>query len=147
MEDRSNHIAISKEENAVRQLISMISSDNRHVVHTTHPNYLSVVSHVQAFNISLFFFIFKLHLQVEQACLAISSLASDISSAMQLIKCDIMKPIEAVLKSSDEEELVSVLQVVVTLTFVSDHVAQKMLTKDVLKSLKALCAHKNSEAR
>ncbi|ONM24096.1 Phospholipase A I [Zea mays] len=115
MEDRSNHIAISKEENAVRQLISMISSDNRHVV--------------------------------EQACLAISSLASDISSAMQLIKCDIMKPIEAVLKSSDEEELVSVLQVVVTLTFVSDHVAQKVLTKDVLKSLKALCAHKNSEVQ
>jgi len=33
MEDRSNHVAISKEENAVRQLISMISSDNRHVVH------------------------------------------------------------------------------------------------------------------
>ncbi|GJN11593.1 hypothetical protein PR202_ga29794 [Eleusine coracana subsp. coracana] len=54
MEDRSNQVAISKEENAVRQLISMISSDNRHVV--------------------------------EQACLALSSLASDISSAMQLIK-------------------------------------------------------------
>jgi len=58
MEDRSNHIAISKEENAVRQLISMISSDNRHVVRTTHPNYLYLVSHVQALNISLFFFIF-----------------------------------------------------------------------------------------
>jgi hypothetical protein len=85
--------------------------------------------------------------QVEQACLALSSLASDISSAMQLIKCDIMKPIEAVLKSFDEEELVSVLQVVVSLTFVSDLVAQKMLTKDVLKSLKGLCAHKNYEAR
>lgn len=115
MEDRSNQVAISKEENAVRQLISMISSDNRHVV--------------------------------EQACLALSSLASDISSAMQLIKCDIMKPIEAVLKSSDDEELVSVLQVVITLTFVSDHVAQKMLRKDVLKSLKALCAHKNPEVQ
>ncbi|CAM0906077.1 unnamed protein product [Alopecurus aequalis] len=115
MEDHSNQVAISKEENAVRQLISMISSDNRHVV--------------------------------EQACLALSSLASDISSAMQLIKCDIMKPIEAVLKSFDDEELVSVLQVVVTLTFVSDHVAQKMLRKDVLKSLKALCAHKNSEVQ
>lgn len=115
MEDHSNQAAISKEENAVRQLISMISSDNRHVV--------------------------------EQACLALSSLASDISSAMQLIKCDIMKPIEAVLKSFDDEELVSVLQVVVTLTFVSDHVAQKMLRKDVLKSLKALCAHKNSEVQ
>ncbi|KAG8099844.1 hypothetical protein GUJ93_ZPchr0013g35958 [Zizania palustris] len=58
-----------------------------------------------------------------------------------------MKPIEAVLKSFDEEGLVSVLQVVVTLTFVSDHVAQKMLTKDVLKSLKVLCAHKNSEVQ
>ncbi|VAH29475.1 unnamed protein product [Triticum turgidum subsp. durum] len=81
MEDRTNQVAISKEENAVRQLISMISSDNRHVV--------------------------------EQACLALSSLASDISSAMQLIKCDIMKPIEAVLKSFDDEELISVLQVVV----------------------------------
>ncbi|KAM0856150.1 hypothetical protein ACQ4PT_049297 [Festuca glaucescens] len=115
MEDHSNQVAISKEENAVRQLISMISSDNRHVV--------------------------------EQACLALSSLASDISSAMQLIKCDIMKPIEAVLKSFDDEELVSVLQVVVTLTFVSDLVAQKMLRKDVLKSLKALCAHKNSEVQ
>ncbi|VAH29480.1 unnamed protein product [Triticum turgidum subsp. durum] len=115
MEDRTNQVAISKEENAVRQLISMISSDNRHVV--------------------------------EQACLALSSLASDISSAMQLIKCDIMKPIEAVLKSFDDEELISVLQVVVTLTFVSDHVAQKMLRKDVLKSLKALCAHKNSEVQ
>uniref|UniRef100_A0A0E0LLE1 Patatin n=1 Tax=Oryza punctata TaxID=4537 RepID=A0A0E0LLE1_ORYPU len=111
MEDRSNQVAISKEENAVRQLISMISSDNRHVV--------------------------------EQACLALSSLGSDISSAMLLIKCDIMKPIEAVLKSFDEEELVSVLQVVVTLTFVSDHVAQKMLTKDVLKSLKTLCENEN----
>ena len=55
MEDQSNHIAISKEENAVRQLISMISSDNRHVVHTTYPNYLSVVSHVQTLNMSLFF--------------------------------------------------------------------------------------------
>lgn len=85
-------------------------------------------------------------MQVEQACLALSSLGSDISSAMLLIKCDIMKPIEAVLKSFNEE-LESVLQVVVTLTFVSDHVAQKMLTKDVLKSLKTLCAHKNSEAR
>ncbi|KAM0874101.1 hypothetical protein ACQ4PT_037596 [Festuca glaucescens] len=115
MEDHSNQVAISKEENAVRQLISMISSDNRHVV--------------------------------EQACLALSSLASDILSAMQLIKCDIMKPIEAVLKSFDDEELVSVLQVVVTLTFVSDLVAQKMLRKDVLKSLKALCAHKNSEVQ
>ncbi|OAY70487.1 Phospholipase A I [Ananas comosus] len=104
MQDHNNRIAISKEENAVRQLISMISSDNRHVV--------------------------------EQACCALSSLASDVSLAMQLIKSDIMQPIESVLRSVDQEELISVLQVVVTLAFASDHVAQKMLTKDLLKSLK-----------
>lgn len=86
-------------------------------------------------------------LQVEQACFALSSLASDISLAMQLIKSDIMQPIESVLRSVDQEELISVLQVVVTLAFASDHVAQKMLTKDLLKSLKVLCAHKNTEAR
>lgn len=115
MQDHNNRLAISKEENAVRQLISMISSDNRHVV--------------------------------EQACSALSSLAADISLAMQLIKSDIMQPIESVLKSVAEEELISVLQVLVTLAFATDNVAQKMLTKDVLKSLKTLCAHKNIEVQ
>ncbi|KAK8947191.1 Microtubule-associated protein TORTIFOLIA1 [Platanthera zijinensis] len=80
MQDHTNGLAISKEENAVRQLISIISSDNRHVV--------------------------------EQAC---------------------------------PEELMSLLQVMVNLAFTSDNVAQKMLTKDILKSLKTLCAHKNIE--
>nr|XP_019707008.1 phospholipase A I isoform X2 [Elaeis guineensis] len=115
MQDHSNHMAVSKEENAIRQLISMISSDNRHVV--------------------------------EQACSALSSLAADVSLAMQLIKSDVMQPLESVLRSVDQEELISVLQVVVTLAFASDSVAQKMLTKDVLKSLKALCAHKNIEVQ
>lgn len=64
---------------------------------------------------------------------------------MQLMKSDIMQPIESVLKVAPEE-VISVLQVVVNLAFASDIVAQKMLTKDVLKSLKALCAHKNAEA-
>ncbi|KAG0472479.1 hypothetical protein HPP92_017025 [Vanilla planifolia] len=77
MQDQNNRLATIKEENAVRQLISMISSDNHHVV--------------------------------KQACSALSSLASDVSLAM--------------------------------------HVAQKMLKKDVLKSLKALCAHKNTEVQ
>ncbi|XP_042422913.1 phospholipase A I-like isoform X1 [Zingiber officinale] len=115
MQDHNNRVAISKEENAIRQLISMISSDDRHVV--------------------------------EQACFALSSLASDVSLAMQLIKSDIMQPIESLLKSVDQEELISVLQVLVTLAFVSDSVAQKMLTKDVLKSLKALYAHKSTEVQ
>lgn len=33
MQDQGNRVVIGKDENAVRQLISMISSDNRHVVH------------------------------------------------------------------------------------------------------------------
>ncbi|XVF87703.1 hypothetical protein PTKIN_Ptkin18bG0141800 [Pterospermum kingtungense] len=115
MQDQGNRAVVGKDENAVRQLISMISSDNRHVV--------------------------------EQACSALSTLAGEVSVAMQLMKCDIMKPIETVLKSPAPEELVSVLQVVVILAFGSDTVAQKMLTKDVLRSLKILCAHKNPEVQ
>lgn len=84
--------------------------------------------------------------QVEQACSALSSLAADVSIAMQLMKSDVMQPIETVLKSVSGEEVISVLQVVVKLAFASDTVSQKMLTKDILKSLKVLCAHKNPEA-
>lgn len=115
MQDQENRVVVGKDENAVRQLISMISSDNRHVV--------------------------------EQACSALSSLAGDVSVAMLLMKCDIMQPIIAVLKSFAPEEVKSVLQVVGQLAFASDTVAQKMLTKDVLKSLKLLCAHKNPEVQ
>ncbi|KAG6641648.1 phospholipase A I-like isoform X1 [Carya illinoinensis] len=113
MQDQGNRVVVGKDENAVRQLISMISSDNHHVV--------------------------------EQACSALSSLAADVSVAMQLIKADIMQPIETVLKSIGQEEVISVLQVVAKLAFASGTVAQKMLSKDVLKSLKLLCAHKNPE--
>lgn len=66
--------------------------------------------------------------------------------AMQLMKSDIMQPIGIVLKSVGPEELISVLQVVASLAFACDSVAQKMLTKDLVKSLKVLCAHKNTEA-
>ncbi|RWW15593.1 hypothetical protein GW17_00020563 [Ensete ventricosum] len=89
----------------------------------------------------------NVHIEVEQACFALSSLAADVSLAMQLIKSDIMKPIELLLRSIDQEELTSVLQVLSTLAFASDSVAQKMMTKDVLKPLKALCAHKSTEVR
>lgn len=65
---------------------------------------------------------------------------------MQLMKSDIMQPIETVLKSVPQGGVISVLHVVVKLAFASDAVAQKMLTKDVLKSLKLLCAHKTPEA-
>ncbi|GAB2298843.1 Phospholipase A I [Dionaea muscipula] len=115
MLDQANRVVVGKDENAVRQLISMISSDNRHVV--------------------------------EQACSALSSLAADVSVAMQLMKCDIMKPIATVLRSAVAEELVSVLLVVENLAFASDSVAQKMLSKDVLRSLKLLCAHRNPEVQ
>ncbi|CAI9783903.1 unnamed protein product [Fraxinus pennsylvanica] len=115
MQDEGNRVVVGKDENAVRQLISMISSENQHVV--------------------------------EQACIALSALASDIHVAMQLIKSDIMQSIERVLKSTRAEEVTSVLQIVVKLAFTTDVVAQKMLTKDVLKSLKLLCAQKNSEVQ
>ncbi|KFK40639.1 hypothetical protein AALP_AA2G022800 [Arabis alpina] len=115
MQDEGNRSVIGKDENAVRQLISMITSDNRHVV--------------------------------EQACVALSSLAREVGVAMLLMKCDIMKPTETVLKSSAPDEVISVLQVVVTLAFVSDSVSQKMLTKDMLKALQSLCAHKNPEVQ
>ncbi|KAL7088716.1 hypothetical protein ACP275_13G144600 [Erythranthe tilingii] len=115
MQDEGNRVVVGKDENAVRQLISMISSENQHVV--------------------------------EQACSALTALASDASVAMQLIKSDVMQPIERVLKSAESKEVISVLQVVVKLAFTSDSVALKMLTKDTLKSLKVLCAHKNPEVQ
>ncbi|KAI7755793.1 hypothetical protein M8C21_014917, partial [Ambrosia artemisiifolia] len=95
MQDEGNRVVIGKDENAVRQLISMISSEDQHV----------------------------------------------------LMKCDIMQPIKRVLTSDGPQELKSVLQVVGRLGFVSDIVAQKMLSKDVIKSLKLLCAHKDPEVQ
>ncbi|KAL4297329.1 hypothetical protein GQ457_12G017790 [Hibiscus cannabinus] len=115
MQDQGNRVVIGKDENALQQLISMISSDNRHVV--------------------------------KEACSALSTLARDVSVAIQLMKCDIMQRIRNVLKSPAQEKLVSVLHVLVTLAFGSDTVAQKMLNRDVLRSLKILCAHKNPEVQ
>lgn len=80
-----------------------------------------------------------------EACSALTSLASDVSVALQLMKCDIMQPIKRVLTSVGPQELKSVLQVVGKLGFISDTVAQKMLSKDVMKSLKSLCAHNDPE--
>ncbi|KAI4295872.1 hypothetical protein L6164_035870 [Bauhinia variegata] len=115
MQDQGNRVVVGKDETAVRQLISMMSSENRHVV--------------------------------EQACAALCTLSTDVSVALQLMKADIMQPIETVLKSMAREEVISVLQVVVKLAFTSDVVSEKMLTKDVLKSLKVLCAHKDPEVQ
>ncbi|KAL9681700.1 hypothetical protein QQ045_013487 [Rhodiola kirilowii] len=115
MQDHGNRMVVGKDENAVRQLISMISSDNRHVV--------------------------------EKACSALSSLAADVSVAMQLVRSDIMQPIESVLRSVAKDDVISVLQVVANLAFTSDAVAQKILTKDLLRSLKTLCAHNIPEVQ
>lgn len=143
MQDDGNRVVVGKDENAVRQLISMISSDNHHVVRR-----LAVLTNILLAYLLFCYIWFKNSnfWQVEQACSALSSLAADVSVAMQLMKSDIMQPIETVLKSVPEGEVISVLQVVVKLAFASDAVAQKMLTKDVLKSLKVLCAHKTPEA-
>ncbi|KAL4563085.1 hypothetical protein LXL04_027116 [Taraxacum kok-saghyz] len=115
MQDEGNRVVIGKDENAVRQLISMISSEEQHVV--------------------------------VEACSALTSLASDVSVALQLMKCDIMQPIKIVLTSVGPQVLKSILQVVAKLGFVSDTVAQKMLSKDVMKSLKLLCAHRDPEVQ
>ncbi|KAG8634374.1 hypothetical protein MANES_17G037100v8 [Manihot esculenta] len=115
MQDQGNRVVVGKDENAVRKLISMISSNNQHVV--------------------------------KQACSALLTFAGDVPVAIQLIKCDIMQPIQTVLKSVAHEEVISVLQVVATLAFTSDTVAQKILTKDLLNSLILLCAHKNPEVQ
>ncbi|CAK7351091.1 unnamed protein product [Dovyalis caffra] len=104
MQDQGNRVVVGKDINAVRQLISMMSSDNCHVV--------------------------------KQACSALSALAGDVSVAVQLMKSDILQPIETVLKSVAQEEVISVLQVVAILAFSSDTVSQKLLTRDMLRSLK-----------
>eukprot|EP00250_Pteridium_aquilinum_P010694 c19570_g1_i2 orf=492-3833(-) len=115
MEENGNRSTIGKDESAIRQLLSMMLSENRHVV--------------------------------EQACLALSSLALDSSLALTLMKADIMQPIEAVLKASTDDPLISMLRVLVNLAFASDAVASRMLTKEMLKHLKMLCAHKNPEVQ
>lgn len=84
-------------------------------------------------------------MQVEQACLTLSSLALDASLALILMKADIMQPIETVLKASSDDPLISMLRVLVNLAFASDAVASRMLTKDLLKHLKMLCAHRKPE--
>ncbi|KAI3682880.1 hypothetical protein L1987_83215 [Smallanthus sonchifolius] len=114
-QDEGSRVVIGKDENAIRQLISMISSENHHVV--------------------------------EQACSALTSLASDVSVSLQLMKCDIMQPIQRVLKCNDPQELKSVLQVLAKLGFVSDKVAQKMMNKDVIRLLKLLCVHNDPEVQ
>ena len=80
---------------------------------------------------------------VEQACSALSTLDGDVYVTLQLMKRDIMLPIETVLKSPAPEQPVSVLQVVINLTFASNTVTQEVLTKGVARSLQILCAHKN----
>ncbi|GMI72521.1 hypothetical protein like AT1G61850 [Hibiscus trionum] len=86
------------------------------------------------------------HRLVEQACSSLANLAGDVYSEM-LMKCDIMRPIEAILKSPALEDPVSVLQVVVTLAYGSDTLAQKMLTTGVMRSLEKLFDHKNPEVQ
>ncbi|KAL0285495.1 UNVERIFIED_CONTAM: Phospholipase A I [Sesamum radiatum] len=73
MQDEENRVVVGKDETALRQLISMISSENQHVV--------------------------------EQACSALSSLASDVPVAILLIKLDIMQPISRALRSAGPEKV------------------------------------------
>ena len=46
VQDQRNRLAVGKDENAVRQLISMISSDNSHVVCWIYFPFMSDIRHV-----------------------------------------------------------------------------------------------------
>lgn len=84
---------------------------------------------------------------MDQACIALASLAVDGAVGVRLMRADLVQAIEMVLRntSSAEELLVSVLQVLMNLAFTSDAVARRVLTKEILKRLKLLCGHKNPE--
>lgn len=107
--------------------------------------FLDIITHTRTHSYVLIVSNSSYKIQVECACSALSDLASDISVALQLVKADIMQPIEIVLKSLCREEMISVLKLSVKLAFTSDAVAKKMLSKDILKSLKLLCGHKDPE--
>ncbi|KAG0585410.1 hypothetical protein M758_2G009100 [Ceratodon purpureus] len=116
-QDDSNRSVIGKDEGALRQLLSMMLSDNPHVV--------------------------------DQACIALASLAVDGAVGVRLMRADLVQAIEMVLRntSSEDELLISVLQVLMNLAFTSDAVATRVLTKEILKRLKILCVHRSTEVQ
>jgi hypothetical protein len=116
-QDVSNRAVIGKDEGALRQLLSMMLSDNHHVV--------------------------------EQACVALASLAVDGAVGVRLMRADLVQAIEMVLRNtaSVEELIISVLQILMNLAFTSDALAVRVLTKEILKRLKLLCAHRSSEVQ
>lgn len=85
--------------------------------------------------------------KVDQACIALASLAVDGAVGVRLMRADLVQAIEMVLRntSSEEELLISVLQVLMNLAFTSDAVATRVLTKEILKRLKNMCVHRSIE--
>jgi hypothetical protein len=85
--------------------------------------------------------------KVEQACVALASLAVDGAVGVRLMRADLVQAIEMVLRNtaSVEELLISVLQILMNLAFTSDALAVRVLTKEILKRLKLLCVHRSSE--
>lgn len=138
MQDEESRVVVGRDETALRQLISMISSDNQHVV-----CFHLVIMHKYFKYLLLGVYV---SCQVEQACSALLDLASDVLVAMHLIKLDIMQPTERVLISGESEKVISVLNLMVKLAFVSEDVARIMFNKDILKALKLLCDDKSPEA-
>ncbi|XP_024394241.1 phospholipase A I isoform X2 [Physcomitrium patens] len=116
-QDDSNRSVIGKDEGALRQLLSMMLSDDPHVV--------------------------------DQACVALASLAVDGAVGVRLMRADLVQAIEMVLRntSNEDELLISVLQVLMNLAFTSDAVASRVLTKEILKRLKILCVHRSPEVQ
>lgn len=89
----------------------------------------------------------SLFVKVDQACVALASLAVDGAVGVRLMRADLVQAIEMVLRntSNEDELLISVLQVLMNLAFTSDAVASRVLTKEILKRLKILCVHRSPE--
>eukprot|EP00897_Mesotaenium_endlicherianum_P003568 jgi/Mesen1/3239/ME000187S02402 len=78
---------------------------------------------------------------VEQACLALSSLAADGALVLRLMKADVLQAITSLLHSRQPEILVSVLRVVANLGFSADEAAVRLLSRETVATLRHLCSH------
>ncbi|CAI5503108.1 unnamed protein product [Closterium sp. Naga37s-1] len=125
-EDRENRAAIGKDESAIRQIVSMLLADSKHVVEQAC-HVLSSLAMDDAL--------------VEQACHALSSLAMDDALVTHLVKSDVLAAICSLLLSQQPEILVSVLRVIANLALASDSVAARILNVDSAAILTSLCHH------
>ncbi|CAI5466949.1 unnamed protein product [Closterium sp. Yama58-4] len=166
-EDRENRAAIGKDESAIRQIVSMVLADSKHVTDRElgAGGLQALVSHLVKSDVlapicSLLLsqqpcqtptprslFPFHHPHQVEQACHALSSLAMDDALVTHLVKSDVLAAICSLLLSQQPEILVSVLRVIANLALASDSVAARILNVDSAAILTSLCHHTHMMVR